>query len=82
MLKCEQKLLILSFWEEITEVPAGWYMAVVNQLMKREFSNVVSMYKIPGTAVQCNGVISQIRFGSNSRYDLSMNKVFYLWPSE
>ena len=24
MLKREQKLLILSFWEEITEVPAGW----------------------------------------------------------
>ena len=57
-----------SFTGDLTQKSvSSQFMAVVNQMMKREFSNAVSVYKIPGTAVQCNGAISQIRFDSNSR---------------
>ena len=36
MLKCEQKLVILSFKEEITEVPAGWFSSEFGDLSRCE----------------------------------------------
>ena len=56
MLKCEQKLLILSFEEEITEVPAGCLRestSVIFSLSNRPLACLPSMHSLWNKLTHC-----------------------------